>query len=550
MIGVPPMARLIIVEDNHELAQLVASAARSRGHTALAAHSGQAAMEALELAAYDAAVVDLLLPDMRGTDVLAVLQRRKIPAFAVSGVYRGDRFAKESTEVYGAKAFFEKPFDMRALLDAVEQALGIANDALGQEDLEALEELTPIEDADAPILPGPGKVVEGTEAASTPPVPDGDEPLGETESIRPADDPLGEDEITRPSGDLNALLAKSTANEDDADGADGAEDADDASDEKTETSAPPALEVLPAESVIELGSDDEVTRPNIQVSELLARAELENANALPFAERGKVWGAKDRAQAHAGENQTSGEVRNSPVPRLLTAYYQARHTGELRLKQDSVQKVVEFERGLPVYAASNVATERFARFCVKKGVVPESELSRIAAYSREHKLRTGVAMERLGMITAEQRRKLLEDQVREIIWSTFAWTRGEYQFAPRAQVRADLVKLSVFPGNLILEGVLRTSTLVTLRQKLTPGRRLFPCADPPYELHQIALTGPQASLLVTADGSKTVEDLLALTDLSERDALAALWAFELLGLVVERRDEGKAKPKQRISFGL
>ncbi|HVE86031.1 MAG TPA: hypothetical protein VND93_24410, partial [Myxococcales bacterium] len=96
-------------------------------------------------------------------------------------------------------------------------------------------------------------------------------------------------------------------------------------------------------------------------------------------------------------------------------------------------------------------------------------------------------------------------------------------------------------------GVLRTNTLLSLRQKMPGRRRLFPAPDPPYLPHDIALSGSQAVLLANADGSKTVDDLLALTDLSEREALAALVSFELLGLVVERGDENK---RQRISFGL
>ena len=54
-------------------------------------------------------------------------------------------------------------------------------------------------------------------------------------------------------------------------------------------------------------------------------------------------------------------------------------------------------------------------------------------------------------------------------------------------------------------------------------------------------------LLAYADGTKTVEDLTALSDLSEREALATLLALELMGLIEERRDDGK---QRRISYGL
>ena len=50
--------------------------------------------------------------------------------------------------------------------------------------------------------------------------------------------------------------------------------------------------------------------------------------------------------------------------------------------------------------------------------------------------------------------------MKEILWSTFAWSTGGYGFSPMRPQRAGLVKLSIFPGDLILEGVLKQETLV------------------------------------------------------------------------------------------
>jgi hypothetical protein len=200
-----------------------------------------------------------------------------------------------------------------------------------------------------------------------------------------------------------------------------------------------------------------------------------------------------------------------------------------------------------VYAASNLSNERFARFCARRGLLSESDLQAVAALSKEAGIRTGDAMMRLGLLDAEKRRVLVEDQVKEILWSTFAWTSGGYGFSPMRLQRSGLVKLSIFPGDLILEGVIKLETLVALRQKMPRTRRLFPTADPPYALHELKLAGPQAMLLAYADGTKTVEDLLTLTDLSEREALATLRGLELMGILHERREEPS---KRRISFGL
>jgi len=459
------MARLLIVEDNHELASLIVSMAQSRGHEAKAASTGEAALEALGPdTRWDAALVDLLLPDIRGSEVLAALRANGIPAIAVSGVYKGDRFAQEAVQVHGARAFFEKPFELITVMEALEQAGGVTpqprapppiaesvllDELLDAEDLIVLEEFPP-------------------ESGGSP------EPL----QIVPSTDPLPEPE---PTTDEHAL-------------------------------------------------------------------------PLPFGTREKVW-SESAAPAEPPPPRRAlptwslgGNLEETSVPRLLNAYYEARHHGELKLQQGAVHKVVYFESGCVVYAASNLATERFGRFCVRKGVLPEARLAEVTAYAKEHGLRTGEAMLRMGLMDAAQRKQLLIEQVTEIIGSTFTWKEGGFGFSAMRPRRTDLVKLSVFPGDIVLEGVEKTETLVALRKHMPRSRRLFPTADPPYGLHELKLEGPQALVLAYADGSKTVEDLLALTDLSERQTLATLRALELLGVLEERPDTPSRR--HRISFGL
>ncbi len=637
------MARLIVVEDNAELASLIASSARSRGHLAREAYTGQSALAALVTQPFDVAVVDLLLPDMRGGEILAELKTRNIPAVVMSGVYKGDRFEKDAQRLYGVRAYFEKPFDLRALLDKLEEILGISH-----EELEELEVIEPLEEVEDPDDDEPLGALEPLPESPRPPEHPGwtstleaDEPTAKNPTLPPTA-PAAPPPPPAPAPDrmmaltsailqeetkaASALRAKEQTDERD-DFGDPFTGAPDETSVTVEREMPPALKQLqtarpprpitppPAKPATPLPRqvpkppepplteesfddlfDDEATAtdPNPVLSaeasakrttstEITAvaspprsergldRAALAAEEAAlrsdagevgrelgppgdeevtPFGERKRAWEELPRPTgrpAGASTSITSGELRSSSVPRLLNAYYQARHQGELRLRQGQVQKVVFFEAGKPIYAASNLAQERFARFCARKGLLPESSLPSVAALSKEKGLRTGDAMIQLMLITSEQRRALLEEQVKEIIWSTFTWKDGEYSFTSKQPRWPDLVKLSVFPGDLIMEGAAKGETLLSLRSKMNAARRLFPSADPPYGLHEIKLSDQQAFLLAHADGTKTVEDLLTLTDLSERDALATLHGLELLGLLEERRDDGK---QRRISFGF
>ncbi|MBN1208183.1 MAG: response regulator [Myxococcaceae bacterium] len=513
------MARLLIVEDNPELASLMAAAAQSRGHFAQAVHTGEEALALLRPGAFDAAVVDLLLPDMSGTELLTALVPHCIPAIAISGVYKGDRLAREAVALYGARDFFAKPFELDALLDALEQKCRLPSPAtppplppeaaMEEEDILELMELAPLEEELEELETELDEAEELTQPAISALPPDAlpsEAPPSEAPPPKPR--PRSAEPILGPPDELMHLA------------------------ELVEDASPPE----PQAPVLQEPPEPEIF--------------------LPFGEREKVWakGAPQEPSAPPRVRRRSlpewtleGEIKEATVPRLLNAYYEARHHGELKLKQDQILKVVYFEAGLPVYAASNLAHERFARFCARKGLLSESDLQAVAALSKEEGVRTGDAMTRLGLLDADKRRALVEEQVKEIIWSTFSWATGGYGFSPMRLQRAGLVKLSIFPGDLILEGVLKLETLVALRQKMGRTRRLFPTADPPYALHELKLAGPQAMLLAYADGSKTVEDLLTLTDLSERETLATLRGLELMGILQERREEPS---KRRITFGL
>jgi CheY-like chemotaxis protein len=103
------MRTVLIVDDNAELASLLAAAAESSGFTAQVATSGREALAAMEISPPDAALVDLLLPDLRGQDIIKAAVERNTTCIAMSGVFRGERYVQEAIAL-GAKALVEKPF--------------------------------------------------------------------------------------------------------------------------------------------------------------------------------------------------------------------------------------------------------------------------------------------------------------------------------------------------------------------------------------------------------------------------------------------------------
>jgi hypothetical protein len=274
-------------------------------------------------------------------------------------------------------------------------------------------------------------------------------------------------------------------------------------------------------------------------------AEPRRPIALPFSGR-EVWSPasarEKRAARAAAEFKRTGSLAQTSLPRLLTALHTGRQTGELRVRRGEIVKVVAVHEGRLAFAASNLGSERFARFAVRVGALPADRLAYVQAEARNAGMRSGEAMVALGLLDEAGRKRLLERQIKEIVWSAFSWTEGDYQLALRANPRADLVEISLPIGPLVLEGYREAFSLIDLRQRVDSSTRFCPTADPPFELHELALGDQEALILAYADGTKTVEDLLLLVDLSEREALALLHGLVQLG-ILEARAENPSRSR-------
>jgi DNA-binding response OmpR family regulator len=124
--------RLLVIEDNRRLAAHIAKGCRQAGFAVDVCHDLESARAALDAVNYDAAILDLGLPDGDGLDFLARLRRSgsELPVLVLTARDRvEDRVAGLDT---GADDYLLKPFALeelvarlRALMRRPGQALGL-----------------------------------------------------------------------------------------------------------------------------------------------------------------------------------------------------------------------------------------------------------------------------------------------------------------------------------------------------------------------------------------------------------------------------------------
>ncbi|WP_058556746.1 response regulator [Thiohalocapsa sp. ML1] len=113
--------RILVAEDNHILATILADYLIGRGHEVVAAYDGRLAAVFCRQREFDAVVIDLVMPDVYGVDVLEELhaQQRMPHAIVISGFPElVDEMAPRLAAV-GVDAVILKPFSFSEVDEAL-----------------------------------------------------------------------------------------------------------------------------------------------------------------------------------------------------------------------------------------------------------------------------------------------------------------------------------------------------------------------------------------------------------------------------------------------
>jgi signal transduction histidine kinase/DNA-binding response OmpR family regulator len=117
---------VLVVDDEHDTAELIRDTLRTEGLRTQVAHHGRQALELIARRRPDLVILDIMMPEMSGFEVLEALARDEdtagIPVLVLTA--RGDENDARRGLELGARRYMSKPFDVRALIAEVRRHLG------------------------------------------------------------------------------------------------------------------------------------------------------------------------------------------------------------------------------------------------------------------------------------------------------------------------------------------------------------------------------------------------------------------------------------------
>ena len=113
--------RVLVLDDEEPLAELLAGRLREAGHQVRTAYNAAQALEALAAEPVDLVLSDLMLPDAHGIELMPRLLERSPSAKVVVMTGTGSTTVAVKAMKAGAEDYLEKPFDPEELLVLVEK---------------------------------------------------------------------------------------------------------------------------------------------------------------------------------------------------------------------------------------------------------------------------------------------------------------------------------------------------------------------------------------------------------------------------------------------
>lgn len=114
--------KVLLVDDEEEFTHILSERMKTRGLTVVTAKSGRAALKKAKKEAYDAIILDMLMPEMDGIETLKHLLDIN-PALQII-ILTGHATLEKGIEAVklGAMDFLEKPADINKLMAKIKEA--------------------------------------------------------------------------------------------------------------------------------------------------------------------------------------------------------------------------------------------------------------------------------------------------------------------------------------------------------------------------------------------------------------------------------------------
>jgi len=238
-----------------------------------------------------------------------------------------------------------------------------------------------------------------------------------------------------------------------------------------------------------------------------------------------------------------GDLGETPLPEILATIYRYRVPGVLEVRPEDDLKRVYISGGDIIFATSTNRADSLGEMLVAAGriTMEQHRASTLLLLDQPGK-RHGQVMVEMGLLTAEEMRAAVLEQVQRILWSLFALPEGRVTFT-LGDFRGDEVyKLRIATPRAIVHGCKTVPDPKRMVARLGSKSSIFVRVLAEERNLNLALEPGEEKLLAMVDGRRTLYELCEKGPYSPGLNARILYAFSCLGMVrMEREATGVIK---------
>ena len=227
---------------------------------------------------------------------------------------------------------------------------------------------------------------------------------------------------------------------------------------------------------------------------------------------------------------------------VLTFVSMVRRSGKLVLLHEELERTIYWNRGEIVFATSNSPEHSLGQFLLRNGKITEDQY----VESRERltgDTRHGKLLVQMGAISPKDLWWGVKNQVLEIVYSLFAWERGEFAFFESDEQLQERILLSLNTAAIIMEGIRRLDEGEMIRERITSLAIVYSVVPgSEAQLPSLELSDQEMDLFHLIDGARSIRALIRDSSLTEFETLRILYQLVRARLIEEVREEKKRTP--------
>ena len=168
-----------------------------------------------------------------------------------------------------------------------------------------------------------------------------------------------------------------------------------------------------------------------------------------------------------------GTLTTMSVSDLLQFLATGRKTGTLKFGRGKVVKEIYFQNGLIIGSNTNDPKEYLGQVLIHYGKLDESQLQAAMETQRSSGGKLGQILIARRLLSEAAVLEILKIRTLDIIYDLFIWEEAHFEFFDNESPPDDLIRISVEPTNVIMEGIYRIDELARYRQLIPSDRTVL-----------------------------------------------------------------------------